>query len=305
MGKQVKARARHGGGKVDAVRHRHTRPVGSACANCATPLLGPWCHACGQYADDFHRSVRHLLTEALEGLLHFDGRLWRTLLELLVHPAKLTGAYIEGHRAAQLPPLRMYLVVLVVVFLAGSALSDAPVVPPSPAQQEAVSEPEPEGARVNLAIGNWHLRAAETWLKRHVNAANERPGEFKLMLERWSERFAFLMLPVAAASLSLLFPFQRRFLLYDHTIFAMHSLSFLGIVLSVWFAANRLLPKAVADLILLALPVHLFVHMRGVYGTGAFGTLARMATLFVLSLVGFGLLGLGLVIVGIASLGGT
>ena len=31
-----------------------------AWANCATPLQGPWCHACGQRGEDFHRSIVHL-----------------------------------------------------------------------------------------------------------------------------------------------------------------------------------------------------------------------------------------------------
>jgi hypothetical protein len=45
---------------------------------------------------DFHRSVRHLLSETPEGVFHFDSRLWRTLPALLLNTARLPRACIEG-----------------------------------------------------------------------------------------------------------------------------------------------------------------------------------------------------------------
>ena len=44
-------------------------------------------------------------------------------------------------------------------------------------------------------------------------------------------------------------------------------------------------------------PVHLFVHMRGTYRIGVFGTLARMVVLFAGSLIAYALLMAGLVLV--------
>ena len=92
------------------------------CANCGAVLQGDWCHECGQLAEDFHRSVTRLIMEAVEGLTHLDGRFWRTAPTLLVRPAKLTTDYIEGHRASQIPPLRLFLVVLLLVFLTAPAM---------------------------------------------------------------------------------------------------------------------------------------------------------------------------------------
>jgi hypothetical protein len=57
-----------------------------------------------------------------------------------------------------------------------------------------------------------------------------------------------------------------------------------------------------AWLLLLASPVHLFAHMRGVYGTGKFGTLVRMAVLGMLTAIAFSLLLAALVIVGLEGL---
>lgn len=94
-------------------------PLGASCPNCATPLAGPWCHACGQSGEDFHRSIGRLCGEVLEGLLHLDGRLWRTLPALMLRPAELTRGYLDGHRAPQIPPLRLFLVILLAIFVVG------------------------------------------------------------------------------------------------------------------------------------------------------------------------------------------
>ena len=50
-------------------------------------------------------------------------------------------------------------------------------------------------------------------------------------------------------------------------------------------------------LLFLAAPVHLFMHMRGVYRSGVIFTLLRMLFLFFATLVGF----MGLIIVAVAA----
>ena len=98
---------------------RHVLPPGTPCYNCTTPLVGQWCHARGQAPRDFHRSAWALAAEAFESFFHADGRLWRTLWRLVRNPARLTRDFLTGKRAPQIPPLRLFLVVLLVVFLVG------------------------------------------------------------------------------------------------------------------------------------------------------------------------------------------
>jgi hypothetical protein len=137
------------------------------------------------------------------------------------------------------------------------------------------------------------------WMREHLQRVIDRPEEFKLQLEAWGERFVFLMLPISAVILSVLFIFQRRFFVFDHLIFSMHSLSFLGLLISVVMLLSMLGDWAI---LLFAAPVHLFVHMRGVYQTSVAGTLLRMTLLFIATLVAFCLLIVALFLVGIASL---
>jgi hypothetical protein len=292
-------------------RKPHTAPAGTACANCGAVLEGPYCHTCGQLAEDFHRSLGRLVGELFEGLLDFDGRIWRTLPRLVLKPGRLTRDYLDGHRAVQIPPLRLFLVALLLVFLLGSLGGGSPVSTSTDKSGKddnlhvVVRDPRahaPTDKDVNIDLGGGKgAKAGATWLKSRIIAAAHDPERFVTVMEAWGHRLAILMLPIGAGLLGLLFVFQRRFFLYDHLIFTMHSLSFQGLLLSGYFLVKLALP-GVAGLLLLAAPVHLFVHMRGVYGRSVIGTLARMSVLFVGSLIGFGLLMLALVFIGLSAM---
>ncbi len=87
------------------------------CANCNTELQGAVCHHCGQLADEFHRPVRGLLGEIIEGLFALDGRVARTIPNLLLRPGRITRAYLKGQRARFMPPFRLYIVASLIFFL--------------------------------------------------------------------------------------------------------------------------------------------------------------------------------------------
>jgi len=306
------------GGFVQRVPHKHTPPVGTPCANCATPLQGPWCHACGQSGEDFHRSILRLCGEAAEGLLHMDGRLWRTLPDLMLRPARLTRAYLGGHRAPQIPPLRLFLVVLLMIFLVGgltsqrkaviiddragarTRISAKPLAQLTPAERANIAESLSHGS-TKFDLGKSGQPAA-TWLKDRVTRTLADPERFYLILEQWAERFAFLMLPISALLLSVVFVFQRRFYLFDHTIFSLHSLSAMGIAIIAAMLLSTVLDES-AFVLLLPAPVHLFRHMRGVYRTSVLGTLIRMGLLFVGSVIAAAILFVGLIAVGLNGMG--
>lgn len=92
------------------------RSVHTHCENCGTALSGPYCHACGQHDIDFHRSFGHMFFDALENFFHFDAKLFRNIVTLLFRPGRLTAGFNAGQRAAQMPPLRLYIFVSVLFF---------------------------------------------------------------------------------------------------------------------------------------------------------------------------------------------
>lgn len=87
----------------------------AVCENCATPLQGEYCHRCGQRAHNPLQSFGHALEEVAESFWHLDGRVFRTLKDLLV-PGRIANAYLAGHRAPYLPPLRVFVILAALAF---------------------------------------------------------------------------------------------------------------------------------------------------------------------------------------------
>lgn len=280
---------------------KHGLPVGAPCPNCGTALAGPWCYACGQKGEEFHRSIWHLFAESFESLTHFDGRFWKTVPVLIVRPGKLTRDYLDGHRAAQIPPFRLFLVVLILVFFAGWLSFQASPVNLKLAPTSTFIAKDPgDAADFKQAADAMRTKPEGKWLLERVETAVKDPQAFLRAMEHWSHQFAILMLPIAALMLSALFVFKRGVYVFDHLIFSMHSLSFQGLLLTGVFLGGLAVPWA--SWFLLLAPVHLFVHMRGAYRISAIGTLIRMFLLFTLSATAFVFLMLGLMFVGLATL---
>jgi len=291
---------------------KHSLPIGAPCPNCRTALAGPWCYACGQRGEAYDRSIWRLAAEALEGLTDFDGRIWKTLPRLVFRPGKLTREYLDGHRAAQVPPFRIFLVVLLLVFFTGGLSLDehrtnikiSPL--DSPELQKELSPSDrgdlkqaSQALKEKLAKPKPGASPTEAWLRSQLSKALGNQEGFKAVLAEWAQRFAILMLPIAALMLGVLFLFKKGVNLFDHLIFSMHSLAFQGLLLSLTFIVG--LWSSGAGALLWLSPVHLFVHMRGTYRIGVAGTLVRMFLLFIGSSVAFAFLIVGLLFVGLAS----
>ena len=88
------------------------------CENCDAPLQGEFCHQCGQSTHNPVRHAGHALEEVFESFWHLDGRLFRTLRDLLA-PGRAANEYLAGHRQRYLPPLRLFVVMSLLAFFVG------------------------------------------------------------------------------------------------------------------------------------------------------------------------------------------
>jgi hypothetical protein len=281
-------------------RRRHARPAGSPCANCGTPLRGAWCYQCGQLGEDYHRSTHHILIEAFENFFHADGRLANTVPRLFFDPAGLTNDYLAGKRAPQIPPLRLFLVTLLVLFFVGSGSVQLDQLLPKDDQGNKITfidQAELDKLHVEFN-GTSDNQAATDWLKNHVAAAVKDPRSLIRAMGEEGHRFAFLMLPLSAFLLSIIFVFRRSYNLFDHLIFTMHSLSFQGLLVTVVMGFDQMVGGGFARL-LVVMPVHLFFHMRGVYRLSLLGTLFRMFLLATGTLIALVFLAILWVLVGL------
>jgi Protein of unknown function (DUF3667) len=130
----------------------------ASCANCKTPLVGAYCHACGQTAH-VHRSIWHMLEEGLHGVLHFDSKMWRTLPLLFARPGLLSRRYIEGQRARYVSPLALFLFTIFLMFFVLSF-----IVPDSGTVEQSTPQ-QRQQARVDLVA---EVNAAKAEVARYT-----------------------------------------------------------------------------------------------------------------------------------------
>jgi hypothetical protein len=100
------------------------------CLNCGTALIGPHCHQCGQPAH-VHRTVSAWWHDLAHGVLHLDGKIWRTLPLLAWRPGELTRRYIRGERAKFVSPLALFLFSVFLMFAMFSAFGEGISIDPT------------------------------------------------------------------------------------------------------------------------------------------------------------------------------
>jgi hypothetical protein len=105
IARAVEPRAGEGDGHTDETN----------CLNCRAPLAGDYCHACGQKAH-VHRTLSAFWHDLAHSVIHFDGKLWRTLPLLAWHPGEMTRRYVEGERARFVSPMALFLFTVFLMF---------------------------------------------------------------------------------------------------------------------------------------------------------------------------------------------
>jgi hypothetical protein len=123
-------------------------------------------------------------------------------------------------------------------------------------------------------------RINETW--RHATG-NPELAVFKLQANAY--KYSWLLIPLSVPFLWLLFPFSRRFHLYDHTIFVTYSLCFMLVLLALLTLTgmSNALDWLIAPLLIYGC-WHLYRQLRGAYGLSNRAALLRLPLLLVFCL---------------------
>src|SRR6516165_9498336 len=99
-------------------REKDTSPLLTHCENCGAELQGHWCAHCGQPAIEYRRSFRHVVADLLDEFLNWDSKFFTSIALLLLKPWRLTNEFLAGKRVRYVNPLRLYLLVSIIFFLA-------------------------------------------------------------------------------------------------------------------------------------------------------------------------------------------
>lgn len=197
------------------------------CANCGSPLAGPFCHECGErvlVGKDW--SVSRLLSDAFGQLADIDSRLLRSLRWLALRPGGLASEYFAGRRVPYLRPLQLFLLANVVYFFVQSwALFSGYNTPlASQVSQQVYSDYLP----------------AEAWVAAKSSALNLGYADFEQVFNVRSDVLArtlvFLMVPALALFLSMIL-FRRPNRMVEHSVIAIHYYAFELLIIFSLFAS--------------------------------------------------------------------
>src|SRR4051794_19402285 len=93
------------------------------CPTCREERATHFCGRCGEKRLEHHDlTVAGLVGHAIESLTHVDGRVFRSVRDLVIRPGALTAAYMRGQRRPYFAPFQMFLVANVCFFVLQSAL---------------------------------------------------------------------------------------------------------------------------------------------------------------------------------------
>ncbi len=138
------------------------------------------------------------------------------------------------------------------------------------------------------------------WVRGVVKKAQENPELMVTNIQDAASKFSWLLIPLSVPFMWLLFPFSRRYYLYDHTVFVTYSLSFmmmLAILGGLLVAAGW---TAVAGFLFFVPPIHMYRQLKQAYGLGRFGALFRTTLLVTFAFVAAALFFVVVAAVGIA-----
>lgn len=198
----------------------------------------------------------------------------------------------------------------------------APATPGTPAQDAATAPPLPGSVPANadatdddVSAPTWQDAAREVaesddfvvirgWdsFNENVRQQLRNPDLAAYKIQEAASKFSFLLIPISLPFLALLFLWKRGVTLYDHVVFSLYELSFVSLlfVLMVSVAGVSALMWLVPMLVLVALPVHTFFHLKGAYALGWFSAIWRTFFMMVFATIALSIFLVAIVILGLA-----
>jgi hypothetical protein len=251
----------------------------------------------------------HIVEDALEGALHFDGKFFTSARYIFTRPGFLTTEFVAGKRVRYMHPVRLY-VFASFLFFAVSILTshgvksdEASAASPSTAANGAARTNSKDAGsagvmpkvNVNLSLPADH--ATRSWLDDPLRITvdpKDKVSQRDLANEIWHLLPAVLILclPLLALVLKLVYIKSGKPYL-EHIIFAIHiqALAFLSFILikaggSLASIVSKDFESMVGLILLLGMFLLIYRAFRVVYRQGR----VKTAFKFALVLVGYGLI---------------
>lgn len=290
------------------------------CLNCGASLTGPFCHQCGQHAH-VHKTLTAFFHDLAHGVFHLEGKLWNTIPMLAWRPGELTRRYIDGQRARFVSPIALFLFCVFLMFgvvgltsnttdMTAKARADATRELGKDQQKLALLKDMRTRATGAVATKldekisdlNGEMTALRALQAGRVDAsvhfadhflgglgdkfkdAAQNPELLFYKLKTNAYKFSWALIPISVPFVWLLFPFSRRFRIYDHTVFVTYSLCFMMLLLAASSLVG-LVSESVASIAWFVPPVHMYRQLRGTYGVTKAGAVWRAMLLTIFAFI--------------------
>jgi hypothetical protein len=235
------------------------------CQNCGFSLQGEFCFNCGQQDKKVVRIFPAIVTEAFEGLFAFDSRTYLTLWYLISRPAYLSLAYLSGRRASFLPPLRLFLIFIVIylftisleLFLDSSNLGFSATTQDVPDEQNDISDPDigftittnenneivlDNGTELTAEISELiavlkfpflsdqqnqeFINFLQAQLSANIPAIIDDPGDFVSQLLEYTPVLLLMLMPLLALIQQIVYLGSGKYFI-EHLVLTLHNLTFI------------------------------------------------------------------------------
>jgi len=245
--------------RIAALMTTLATPSLTPCTNCGGPA-SDYCVRCGERQPGHHDlSVAHFAHEVVHEFVHLDSKLFRTLRDIVIKPGFLTEEYFAGRKSRYIAPLRLFLTLFALQFVAFTFYQPAAVY-----TLASMKKFDKVGALTRLI----DKRAAKSHLTREETEQR--------IDERWHKNYSLLQLMNIAGVAVVLKVLYRKRYFAEHLVFAAHCLAFSYIVSLVFnwpiYAIMGFQPgplqRTVSAVTIGILLVYLYIAQRRFYSSG-------------------------------------
>lgn len=289
---------------------RHPLRHDKTCLNCGAIVQERFCTRCGQENVEPTETVGSLVNHFFEDLTHFDGKFFVTVKDLLLRPGFLTREYVAGRRMRYLNPIRMYVFISALFFLAlfaGSPGHDNKQEDSAPAMNKAkddtlslkygsagivtidivenkfgsvreydsVQRALPDSARDN-GIMTW---VARNNIREKVKHGGNGHLHLEVDVRHDIPKIMFFLLPLFALYVGWFYS-RKKYYYVNHAIFSVHFHSFAFLLFLFLMLLDLLIPGELTGMILAFIAVifvfgYLVAALRGMYRQSFWLSLAK------------------------------
>jgi hypothetical protein len=255
------------------------------CFNCNATIRieDNFCSHCGQENNDKKVPIKELARDFTGDYLTVDSKLWKSLKMLIFYPGRMSRDYADGKRMTYIKPIRLYLFISFIYFLAlNSGAVDSPVIQfqssndngiePSISQTSSVFSEDSVDTLKNslqLTIGNSGFPEGDREKSRNplVQLISVDP-QFQEFARSCFPYVAFLMVPLLALIMFLFFKRKRRYFT-EHFVLSLHIHSLMFFVMLISDGVSWLWPGFQLQqlLVLIVILCHSLIAARKMYGS--------------------------------------